>query len=157
MIKFSYVCNVFFIFIQVGVVISSFQSRNLSPNDLSDSAASWADGAENIALLFDESTGGGGGVDISIPSVPIRIPQGTPDIIDAITRWLNNPKKPECKDNKHLYCCEKGAPKMRQVKANDVQIDPLEYAQRRRECRSCTQPPSHLLFSFLVSRTQVSH
>lgn len=168
MIKFSYLSCVVFILIFIQVVISSFQSRDLLPNDLSNSASGWDNGAEEMALLFDGGPGGGeGGIDIPIPAVPIQIPEGVPDLVDVIRQWLSNPNQPECRDNKHLVCCERGAPTMKSGKVlsgrppvvapdTQAQIDPLEYSQRRRECRICTQSPSHLIFLTRLSSPRLS-
>ena len=140
---------------------SDLYSLDLLPNDKFDSTPGRADdGDEKTALLFDGNTGEEGGTDISIPSVPTQILDGMPElIIDGIRQWFSNPKKPECKVNKHPLCCQKGAPSLKN--GNPVRngrqpsippkvlFEPLEYSQRRRVCRSCTQPtqpPNLLLF-----------
>lgn len=135
---------------------SNAQSSNLSPNDQIDPTSGQANRNGNTALLFDENTGGGGGTDILIPSVPSQILEGVPQLIDTIGKWFNNPKKPDCKKNKYPVCCQKGAPQTRNGKvtvgrvplvAPKVDVELLEYSQRRRLCRSCTSTPSHQFFA----------
>lgn len=139
---------------------SNLQGSNLSPNDQFGPFPSQVNGNDNTALLFDESTGGGGGTDYSIPSVPIQILDGVPELIDPVSRWLNNPKEPECKKNKYSYCCQRGAPKLRNGRITSgrlpavepkVLADPDEYSQRRRLCRNCT--PNPLSSTISVSQT----
>lgn len=136
------------------------QSSNLLPNKNFDSTPDREDdGGESTSLLFDESTGGGGGTDISIPSVPIQILDGVPEFINGIRQWFSNPEKPVCKENKHPLCCQKGPPSLKDGNARSggrrpsippkVLFEPLEYSQRRRVCRSCTQPiPAPHFLSF---------
>lgn len=137
---------------------SDLQSSEL-PNDKFDSTPGRAaDGGENTALLFDGNIGEEDGTGILIPSVPTQILDGVPEFIDGIRQWLSNPKKPECKVNKHPLCCQKGAPPIKDGNPPTagrppsvppkVLFEPLEYSQRRRVCRSCTQPtqPPNLLF-----------
>lgn len=140
---------------------SDLYSSDLLPNDKFNSTPDRADdGGEKTALLFDGNIGEKGGAEFSIPSVPPQILDGVPEfIIDGIRQWFSNPKKPECKVNKHPLCCEKGAPSLqngnpfrggrRPSVPPKVPFEPLEYSQRRRLCRSCTQPtqpPNLLLF-----------
>lgn len=131
---------------------SNVQSPNPLLNGQFDPSSIQVHGVENTALLFDESSGGGeiGGTDMTIPFVPTQILEGVPEFIDAIGQWLKNRKKPECKVNKHLVCCQKGAPKLHGGKFSvgrapyvEPKVHPelLEYSQRRRECRSCRQNP----------------
>lgn len=143
---------------------SNLQGSNLSPNDQFGPFPSQVNGNDNTALLFDESTGGGGGTDNLIPSVPSQILDGVPELIDPISRWLNSPKEPECKKNKHPYCCQKGAPQLRNGKITAGRIpavepkvlpDPVEYSQRRKLCRRCT--PNPLSSTVSVSQTLFSH
>lgn len=129
---------------------SDSQKSNLSPNENFDSPPAGANGGDNTALLLDESTGGGAVTDYLIPSVPIQILEGLPQVIDDLREWFNNPKKPECKNNKHALCCQKGGPSIidgnprpggrRPSVSPKVLFDPIEYSQRRRVCRSCTSP-----------------
>lgn len=111
-----------------------------------------ADEDGNTALLFDETTGGEGGerTEILIPSVPTRILEEMPKVFDTTGESPTNRKKPECKVNKHLFCCQKGAPKLKGGKITTgrapafepiVHPEFVEYAQRRRICRSCRQNP----------------
>ena len=139
---------------------SNLQGSNLSPNDQFGPFPTQVNGNDNTALLFDESTGGGGGTDTSIPSVPIQILDGVPELIDPVGWWFNNPKEPECKKNKYLYCCQKGAPQLRNGKVTTgrspvvepkVLADPVEYSQRRKVCRNCT--PNPLSSTVSVSQT----
>lgn len=141
---------------------SNVQSLNPLLNGQFDPSSGQAHGDGNTALLFDESPGGGGGgegTEILIPSVPTQILEGVPD---ATGEWLSDPKKPECKVNKYLFCCQKGAPKLKggkitvgRVPAVEPKVLPdlLEYAQRRRKCSSCRlkppspPPPPYLFFS----------
>lgn len=131
---------------------SNVQSPNIPMNGQYNPSSSQPPGDENTALLFDESTGGGGGgaglggTDIMIPSVPTQILEGVPEFIDSIGQWLSNRKKPECKANKHAFCCQKGAPKLQGGKITVgrrpsfepvVSPDFNEYSQRRKQCRSC--------------------
>lgn len=134
---------------------SDLQSANLSPNSQNEPTPGQANSIGNTALLFDESTGGGAATDIFIPSVPSQILDSVPELIDAIGKWLQPPKQPECKKNKHPVCCQKGAPQLQGGKVSigrvpavepKVHIELLEYAQRRRVCRSCTPALSHLFF-----------
>lgn len=132
---------------------SNVQSPNPPMNGQYDSGSSQAPARENTALLFDESTGGEGGMggtDILIPSAPTQILQGVPEFIDGIGQWLSNRKKPECKANKHLLCCQKGAPRLKggkitvgRIPAVEPKVHPdlVEYSQRRRKCHSCRQNP----------------
>lgn len=134
------------------VNLPNLQSSNLSPSDPFDSTPGRVNGGDKTALLFDESTGGGGEKDILIPSAPIQLIEGVPGLIDDIRRWFNNPKKPECKTNKHPICCQKGAFHLKNGRKRHggrppsvppkVLFEPLEYSQRRSICRSCTDPPS---------------
>lgn len=139
---------------------SNVQSPNPSINGQYDPSSSQPPGGENTALLFEDSTGGGGrgigGTDILIPSVPTQILEGVPEFIDGIGQWLTNRKKPECKANKHLLCCQKGAPGLKggkiavgRVPSFEPRVHPdlIEYSQRRRLCHSCRQKPS-LICSF---------
>lgn len=144
---------------------SDLQSSSLSPNDNFDSTTSRVDdGGEDRAIWFDESTGGGEGTDNSIPSVPSQILDGVPEFINGIRQWFSKPEKPECKTNKHPICCQKGAPPIingnprsggrRPSNPPKVLFEPLEYSQRRRVCRSCTQPnprPQICHFSYLFT------
>lgn len=130
------------------VSLSDSQKSNLSPNENFDPTPGGSNGGDNTALSLDESTGGGGVTDYLIPSVPIQILEGVPQVIDDLREWFNNPKKPECKNNKHALCCQKGSPPIidgnprpggrRPSVAPKVLFDPIEYTQRRRVCRSCT-------------------
>ncbi len=130
------------------VSLSDSQKSNLSPNENFDPTPGGSNGGDNTALSLDESTGGGGVTDYLIPSVPIQILEGVPQVIDDLREWFNNPKKPECKNNKHALCCQKGSPRIidgnprpggrRPSVAPKVLFDPIEYTQRRRVCRSCT-------------------
>ena len=88
--------------------------QSLNPGHF-DPSSGQALGDENTALLFDESIGGGGEEDteILIPSVPTHILEGVPD---TTGESLSNRKKPECKVSKHLFCCQKGAPKLKDGK-----------------------------------------
>lgn len=153
---------------------SNVQSPNPPMNGQYDPSSSQAPGSENTALLFDESTGGGGGgiggTDIQIPSVPAQILEGVPEFIDSIGQWLTGRKKPECKVNKHLLCCQKGAPALKGGKISAARVpsveakvhpDFIEYSQRRRQCHSCRQKPtlfcsfppsSNLTFSWKYAR-----
>lgn len=135
---------------------------NLPPNNNFDSTPGRGDdGGETTSLLFDESVGGGERTGISIPSAPIQIPDGLPDVINGIRQWLSNPKKPECKENKHPLCCEKGAPSLKDGNPRSggrrpsippkVIFEPLEYSQRRRVCRSCTRLTPYICSSFCHS------
>lgn len=139
---------------------SDLQSSDLLPNDKFDSTPGRADnGGENTAFLFDGNTGGEDGTDILIPSAPTQILDGVPEFIDGIRQWFSNPKKPDCKVNKYPLCCQKGAPLIKDGHPHaggrrpsvppKVVFEPLEYSQRRRVCRSCTQstqPPNPLFF-----------
>lgn len=130
---------------------SNVQSPNPPMKGQYDPSSSQAPGGENTALLFDESTGGGiGGTDILIPSAPTQILEGVPEFIDTIGQWFSNRKKPECKANKHLLCCQKGAPRLKGGKVTVGRVptvepkayaDLAEYSQRRRKCHSCRQNP----------------
>lgn len=131
---------------------SNVQSLNPLLNGQFDPSSGQAPGDGNTALLFDEGTGGGGeeGTEILIPSVPTQILEEVPKILDTTGEWLTNRKKPECKVNKHLFCCQKGAPKLKGGKITTgrapafepiVHPDLVEYSQRRRICRSCRQTP----------------
>lgn len=140
---------------------SNLQGSNLSPNDQFGPFPSQVNGNDNTALLFDESAGGGGGAGSLIPSVPIQILDGVPELIDPVGWWLSNPKEPECKKNKYLYCCQKGAPKLRNGKVTTgrspvvepkVLDDPAEYSQRRKICKNCTNP---LIYLFHLSNIEV--
>lgn len=139
---------------------SNVQSPNIPMNGQYDPSTSQSSGAENTALWFDESTGEGvGGTDITIPSVPSQILEGVPELIDSISQWLSNRKEPECKANKHAFCCQKGAPSLKRGKISvgrRPSVEPVvppdlnEYSQRRRLCRSCMQiPPLPVLFPLL--------
>lgn len=134
---------------------SNVKSPNPPINGQYDLSSSQAAGSENTALFFDESTGGGGGgiggTDIQIPSVPAQILEGVPEFIDSVGQWLTGGKKPECKVNKHLLCCQKGAPALKGGKISaarapsveaKVHPDLIEYSQRRRLCHSCRQNPN---------------
>lgn len=141
---------------------SNVQSPNPPMNGQYDPSSSQAPEGENTALLFDESTGGGGGgggirgTDIQIPSVPTQILEAVPEFIDTVGQWLTNRKKPECKANKHLLCCQKGPPGLKggkitvgRVPSFEPRVHPdlIEYSQRRRICHSCRQNPT-LICSF---------
>ncbi len=139
---------------------SNVQSLNSLLNGQFDPSSGQAHGSGNTALLFDEGTGGGegDGTEILIPSVPTRILEEVPQFFDTTGEWLTNRKQPECKVNKHLFCCQKGAPKLKGGKITTgrapafepkVHPDFVEYSQRRRICRSCRQtPPPNLVCSF---------
>lgn len=144
---------------------NSFDISAVNPSKLQpvDSAPGQTNGGENTAFLFDGSSGGEGGTDILIPSAPYQIPEGVPGLIDNLGRWFSNPKKPECKNNKYPICCQKGAPQLSNGKVAvgrtpivepKVLFDPVEYPQRRRECRSCKPSPfSSTLFPRLLGST----
>lgn len=36
--------------------------------------------------------------------------EGVPEVIDDLREWFNSQNKPECKNNKHALCCQKGGP-----------------------------------------------
>lgn len=137
---------------------SNVQGQNFLLNGQFDPSSGQAHGDGNTALLFDESTGGGGeGTEILIPSVPTQILEGVPDTTDES---LSNLKKPECKVNKYLFCCQKAAPKLKGGKITTgrapavepkVHPDFIEYAQRRRKCHSCRLNPPPLILSVLFS------
>lgn len=130
---------------------SDVQSQTPSLNGQFDPNSGQAHEGENTAFLVDGSTGGGqGGTDILIPSVPTQILEGVPELFDAVGQWFSNQEKPECKVNKYLLCCEKGAPQLKGGKISvgrppslepKVHPDLLEYSQRRRKCHSCKQYP----------------
>lgn len=88
--------------------------KPLADDDQFDPSSGKAHADGNTAFLFDASTGGGEGEDteILIPSIPIRILEGVPKFFDTTGEGLTNRKKPECKVNKHLFCYQKGAPKL---------------------------------------------
>lgn len=142
---------------------SNVQSLNPLLNGQFDPSSGQAHGDGNTALLFDESTGvgEGEGTKILIPSVPTQILEELPEFFDTTGEWLTNRKKPECKVNKYLFCCQKGAPKLKGGKITTgrapafepiVHPDFVEYAQRRRICRSCRQTPSPpTLYVFFLS------
>lgn len=145
---------------------SNVQSPNPLLNGQFDLSSGQAYGDENTALLFDESSGGGEGegTEILIPSVPTQILEELPKVFDTTGEWLTNRKKPECKVNKHLFCCQKGAPKLKGGKITTgrapafepiVHPDFVEYAQRRRICRSCRETPSPPTLSVIFSRLSI--
>lgn len=138
---------------------SNVKSPNPSLNGQFEPSTGQGQGGGNTALLFDESTGGGvgraGDTDILIPSVPNQILEGVPEFFDPTGQWLSNRKKPECKVNKYLFCCQKSGPKLQGGKITTgrapsiepkVHPDLLEYSRRRRNCRSCRQNPRYLFF-----------
>ena len=130
---------------------SDVQSQTPALNGQFDPNSGQAHEGEKTAFLVDGSTGGGQeGTDILIPSVPTQILEGVPELFDAAGKWFSNQKKPECKVNKYLLCCEKGAPQLKGGKISvgrvpslepKVHPDLLEYSQRRRQCHSCRQNP----------------
>lgn len=102
---------------------------------------------ERMGLLFDGNGGGEGGIDISIPSIPlnpIQIFNGVPEYIDNLRQWFQKPEEPNCRDRKYAFCCQKPAPKPkrrldtgRSTSGRPPIGEPEEYSQRRAACTTC--------------------
>lgn len=79
---------------------------------------------------------------IPLPAIPDLIPKDIPEFIDGVRQWLRDPQRPECRDDYHELCCQKGAP--------DPIIGPpgrnlVELSTRRRKCSRCMQEIRSLL------------
>lgn len=140
------------VFDNLAANLSNVQSLNFLLNGQFDSSSGQADRNENTALLFNKSTGQAKGeaTEILISSVLTQILKKVPNVFDSTGKWLTNQKKPECKVNKHLFCCQKGTPKLKGGKITTrcapvfgsiVDPDFVKYAQWRRICRNCRQTP----------------
>lgn len=97
---------------------------------------------ERMGLLFDGNSGGEGGIDIPIPSIPlnpIELFNGVPEYIDNLRQWLRKPKEPSCRDGKYAFCCQKPAPKpkSRSDPGRPPIGKPEEFSQRRGACTTC--------------------
>ena len=144
------------------------QAGNLSPNLLSSISASAgpdinsaSDNSQNTALLFDDTTtGGGAGVTDILPSFPAPLldffPNGLPKFDpNGVIRWFKRPKEPKCDNGKFAFCCQQGPAQLKWSRKPGVAPPTAEkiaeHAQRLRKCRNCkqksTEPPSGICIS----------
>lgn len=79
---------------------------------------------------------------IPLPEFPDLVPKDIPEFIDGIRQWLRNPQRPECHDDYHELCCQKGAP---DPIRGPPGRDPAELSTRRRKCSRCMHKTRSLL------------
>lgn len=91
---------------------------------------------------------------IPLPEIPDLIPKDIPEFIDGVRQWLRDPQRPECKNDYHELCCQKGAPDpIRGPPGRDL----VELSTRRRKCSRCMHEIRSLLIVPLFPQTIAPH